>query len=101
PIAQGVEEQGTGQAVLERSGGVARLVLEVEVDSPLAGQRDLQQMGVRGPPRLGLHGVDGVDQPPAGSAVIAVDVLSGEARPWDVRVGHDCPSDARAWSSLR
>ncbi|MNO99776.1 hypothetical protein D3C76_915570 [compost metagenome] len=46
-VAQGVEEQRTRQAVLEAAGGMAGLVLEVQVDAGQAGhvQRDQVRIG--------------------------------------------------------
>ena len=58
PVAQRVEEQRPRQPVLEAAGGVGRLVLEVEVDAPLGGQRVDQQVGVGAAVGVGLDRLD-------------------------------------------
>ena len=53
-VAQRIQEQGSGQAVLQRAGDVGRLVLEIEIDAPVLRQREPQQMGVGAALRLRL-----------------------------------------------
>ena len=64
-VAQAVEEEGAGQPVLEAAGGVGRLVLEVQVDAPLLGQREAQQVGVGRAVGVGLDLADGFFEPVA------------------------------------
>ena len=66
-VAEPVEEERPGQPVLQRAGGMHRLVLEVEVDPPLPGQREGQQVGVGGAVGVGLDRGDRLGHPrPAG-----------------------------------
>ena len=53
-VAQAVQEQRARQPMLQRAGGMHRLVLEVEVDAPLDRQREGVQMGVGRAIRVGL-----------------------------------------------
>ena len=62
-VAQAVEEERAGQPVLEAAGRVGRLVLEVEIDAPGLGQREAQQVGVRGAVGVGLDLADGLFEP--------------------------------------
>jgi hypothetical protein len=54
-VAQAVREQRAGQPVLERSRRMDRLIREVDVDSPLDGQREGVQMGVGRTVGIGLE----------------------------------------------
>src|SRR5690606_36911544 len=55
--AQRVKEQGSRHAVRQASGGVDRLVLQVEVDAPVPGELDLEDV------RFGGGGGVGLQQP--------------------------------------
>ena len=58
-VAQAVEEQRAGESMLQRPRRVDRLVLEVEVDSPVRGQREGVQVRVG---RAVLVGLDATDR---------------------------------------
>src|SRR5699024_514544 len=51
-VGQPVQEEGTGEPVFETARRVDGLVLEIEVDTPLRGQGEHVQMGVRGAVRV-------------------------------------------------
>ena len=65
-VAQGVEEQRSGQPVLQAAGGMGGLVLEIEVHRP--GQGRAQQVGVGRAVEVGLNGLDGPVDPGAVTA---------------------------------
>lgn len=73
-VAESVEEERTGQPVLEAARGMRRLVLEVEVDAPVLRQREAQEVGVRGTVGVRLDLAHGFLQPGAVVRVAPVDV---------------------------
>ncbi len=62
-VAQGIEEQRPGEAVLEAARGVRRLVLEVEVDLGESGDRYVHEMRVGAAVGVGLDAADRLVQP--------------------------------------
>ena len=62
-VAQAVQEQRACEPMLERSGRVHRLVLEVQVDVPVLGQRKGVQMRVGRPIGIGFDATDGLVRP--------------------------------------
>ena len=63
PVAEPVEKQRAGQAMLEASGGVGGFVLEIELDICDGRQFHLDQVGVRRPLEIGLDFTDGLVGP--------------------------------------
>src|SRR5680860_586452 len=70
PVAQGVEEQRPREPVLQRSGGVHRLVLEVQVDPPRGWQREHVKVRVRGAVAVRLDLPDRLVHPGARELVL-------------------------------
>ena len=62
-VAQAVEEQRAGEPMLQRARRVDRLVLQVEVDAPLRGQREDVQMRVGRAVGVGFDATDRLVRP--------------------------------------
>ena len=70
-IADAVQEQRAREPVLERSRRVDRLVLQVQIDVPVLGQRKGVQMRVGRPVGIGFDPPDGLVRPRSRSETLA------------------------------
>ncbi len=64
-VRQRIQEQRTRQAMLQAAGGVARFVLEVDIDARKSRQRQRNQVGVGRAVEVGVDAVDGLRHPGA------------------------------------
>ncbi len=62
-VDQAVEEKGPGEAVLERAGGMHRLILEIQVDAPGRRQREHMEVGIGAAVGVGLDLADRLRDP--------------------------------------
>ena len=76
-VRQAVQEQRAGEAVFQRPGRVRRLVLEIELDAPVGGEREGQQVGVRRAVGVRLDRPHGVLDPYPVRFARPVEILEG------------------------
>jgi hypothetical protein len=65
-VGEGIEKQGSGQAMLEAAGRMRRLVLEIHVDVRKSVHRQGDEMGVRGTVKVSVQQLNGVSGPSRG-----------------------------------
>ncbi len=79
-VGQRVQEQRTRQAVLEAAGGMAGLVLEIQINARETGQLQRNQVGVGRAVEIGFDLLDGVGHP--------------------IAIGHDGTQDGKIASTI-